>query len=130
MLLFTALLKRRSADENLAILDDNCQQIPFTKRYPRFSEKSPKRMEKYKTSYHLKRKGKLWVNISCLSQFALVVKHQSSRKFKTIKESVQRRSLCGRQKMGSYVTASAERLLLHNRAKKLMPWIRIRDQSP
>ena len=42
--------KKIPADENLAILDDICQQVPVIKTYQRYSEKSPERLEKHQNT--------------------------------------------------------------------------------
>ena len=104
VLLFTTLLKRGPADGHLAILDDTCQQIPFTNIPTVFGKVTWKKDRKPATvnlSIHqtLKKEGKLCVNISNQSQVLLGVNHQRVGTFKTIKGSTSKRSLCGRQKM-------------------------------
>ena len=63
-------------------------------------------MEKYQniTSYHLKRKGKLWVNISCQRRLPETIPQWSP-------------------KMVFHETASAERLYRNIGVKELVPWI-------
>ena len=106
VLLSTTLLKRGPADGNLAILDDTCQQIPFTNKpsvLGKVTWKTDRKPATVNLSIHqtLKNEGKLCVNFSNQSHVVLGVNHQRVGYFKTIKGSTSKRSLCGRQKMMS-----------------------------